>query len=346
MDWTFTEEQEQLAGLAREIFERELSEIRIRAAEAGGERFDEALFKTLEGAGLTAPGSYGLIGFCRVLIEAGRVVAPVPLLPVAVGAMALERAGEAADGRVVVPALVEESNLELHRPQALLSGGRLSGAKTTVAGGTVADGFVVSATDGGEGVLCFVDASADGVKVERQVATDLSVEAVVTFDGVALDETSVLRADGVVGWLVDRYVLGLCALQVGICERALELTAEYAKTRVQFDRPIATFQAVGQRLADSYIDVQAVRLTLWQAASALERGEPAATDSLAVAKFWACEAGHRVGHTAVHVHGGMGIDLDYHLNRYFVAAKRVEFALGPASAWLDVIGDALAEEPV
>jgi acyl-CoA dehydrogenase len=129
-----------------------------------------------------------------------------------------------------------------------------------------------------------------------------------------------------------------------VCERALELTAEYSKQRVQFDRPIATFQAVGQRLADGFIDVEAVRLTLWQAAWRLAEGLPAGQE-IDTAKFWAADAGHRVAHTAVHVHGGVGIDLDYPLHRYFVAAKRNEFALGTATEHLVSLGRALADEP-
>ena len=120
-------------------------------------------------------------------------------------------------------------------------------------------------------------------------------------------------------------------------ERALELTAEYARSREQFGRPIGSFQAVAQRLADAYIDVEAVGLTMWQAAWLLAAGRPGDPEvgaAVASAKFWAADAGHRVAHTAVHVHGGMGIDTSYPLHRYFVAAKRAEFTLGGATAQL------------
>jgi len=101
---------------------------------------------------------------------------------------------------------------------------------------------------------------------------------------------------------------------------------------------------VAQRLADAYIDVEAARLTMWQAAWLLSRGGDAAEADLAVAtaKFWAADAGHRVAHTAVHVHGGLGIDVSYPVHRYFVAAKGNEFALGGATAQLRRIGAALA----
>ncbi|BEL08317.1 hypothetical protein Q0Z83_065080 [Actinoplanes sichuanensis] len=133
-----------------------------------------------------------------------------------------------------------------------------------------------------------------------------------------------------------RLILGTAAQQLGVVERALEMTAEYARTRVQFERPIGSFQAVTQRLADAWIDVEALRLAVWQAAS---RPEPA---EVATAGFWAAEAGHRVLHTAVHVHGGVGIDMDYPLHRYFLAAEDHEFRLGGATAHLLDLAEVLS----
>ncbi|MGH3177480.1 MAG: acyl-CoA dehydrogenase family protein, partial [Streptosporangiaceae bacterium] len=147
---------------------------------------------------------------------------------------------------------------------------------------------------------------------------------------------------GVADWLVARATVGLFAMQDGVIERALELTAEYAKSRMAFGRPIGSFQAVTQRLADAFVDVEAVRLTMWQAAWLLASGAAGADVAVATAKFWAAEAGHRVAHTAVHVHGGMGIDVTYPVHRYFVAAKRNEFTLGGATVQLRRIGGALA----
>nr|WP_239166779.1 acyl-CoA dehydrogenase family protein [Actinoplanes italicus] len=129
-------------------------------------------------------------------------------------------------------------------------------------------------------------------------------------------------------WIRGRLVIGAAAYQLGVAERALEMTAAYARERVQFERPIGSFQAVSQRLADAWIDVEALRLTVWQAAG---RPEPA---EAATAGFWAAEAGHRVLHTAVHVHGGVGIDMDYPLHRYFLAAEEHEFLIGGATAQL------------
>jgi acyl-CoA dehydrogenase len=185
----------------------------------------------------------------------------------------------------------------------------------------------------------------EGLTVQRQQLTDGSNTGRLTLDRVPLGDDRVLGGPAsrgeVTDWLVSHATVGLCGLQLGVTERALELTAEYARTREQFGKPIGTFQAVAQRLADAYIDVEAIRLTMWQAAWRLSEALPCDTE-IATAKFWAADAGHRVAHTAVHIHGGVGIDTSYPLHRYFVAAKHNEFSLGGATAQLRRIGAALS----
>lgn len=319
MDWAFTEEQEQLGGLVRSIMDREVTEERRRALDASDERFDRDLFGVLRRAGVLD--GLGLIERCKVCVELGRAVA-------AVGVQTLVATSLAGRTDAIVAAAVADEPVDV-------AGGRLSGSRTTVQGGLVADAFLVPA----DGRVFLVERSDPGVTVDRQLVTSTEYDAAVTLAGASAVATEIDPDD-----LVRQLTVAICAHQLGVCERALELTAEYAKQRVQFDRPIATFQAVGQRLADAYIDVQAIRLTLWQAAWRLAEGLDADTE-IATAKFWAADAGHRVAHTAVHVHGGMGIDLDYHLHRYFTAAKRNEFALGAATEQLVGIGRTLAEEP-
>lgn len=133
--------------------------------------------------------------------------------------------------------------------------------------------------------------------------------------------------------LTQELPVSACAAQLGVVERALEMTAAYARDRIQFGRPIGSFQAVAQRLADAYIDVEALRLALWQAAWSMGEAE------IATAGFWAAEAGHRVLHAAVHVHGGVGLDVEYPLHRYFLAAKHLEFRLGGATRQLLALAD-------
>jgi 3-oxocholest-4-en-26-oyl-CoA dehydrogenase beta subunit len=374
VNFTQNEGQRELAALSRRILTDRLTPERLAAAEAG-EGFDPTLWADLAGAGILAAGlpeslggaGLGLLAQCSVLIEIGRAVAPVPYLAsVVLGAGALARfgtpdqqrrwTGPAARGELILTAaLAEEDGDDPALPSASAEpvrgdgeaggGWRLSGVKTTVPAAALAALLLVPAATP-EGVTVFLVAPGDeGVSLARQQVTGGGGAARVTLAGVRLAGDRVLGSPAsgreITGWLVARGTVGLCALQAGVVARALELTAAYAGRRVQFGRPIGSFQAVTQRLADAYIDTEAVRLTMWQAAWRLAAGLPGGTE-IATAKFWAADAGHRVAHTAVHVHGGVGIDLDYPLHRYFTAAKRNEFALGGATAQLRRIGAALA----
>jgi 3-oxocholest-4-en-26-oyl-CoA dehydrogenase beta subunit len=373
MDFTPNEGERELAALSRDILTGRLAPERLR--EAGADGFDRALWAGLASAGVLAAAlpapvggaGLGLLAQCAVLTEIGRAVAPAPYLAsIVLGASALARFGPpeqqrrwaapAARGELILTAaLAEEDGDDPRVPSARAEpvkadgeaggGWWLSGVKTTVPAAPLAALMLVPAATP-QGVTVFLVAPGDeGVAVARQQVTGGGSAGRVTLAGARLPADRVLgRPDSgreITDWLVARATVGLCALQLGVIGRALELTSEYARNRVQFGQPIGSFQAVTQRLADAYIDVEAVRLTMWQAAWRLAAGLPAGTE-IATAKFWAADAGHRVAHTAVHVHGGVGIDLDYPLHRYFTAAKQCEFALGGATAQLRRIGAALA----
>ncbi len=331
----------------REGPERQWADLAAAGVLAAG------LPEALGGAGL------GLLEHCSVLAEIGRAVSDVPYLAsIVLGAGAIAEFGSPSQQRrwvvpagqgsvVLTAALAEEDGDDPRIPSASATrrNGRwvLSGVKTAVPAAPRADLFLVPAT-GPDGVMVFmVEASEPSVQPQR--LTDFAEAGRVVLDGVTLADDRVLGPGAqVADWLVARGTVGLCAAQAGVIERALELTAEYARNRVQFGRPIGSFQAVTQRLADAYIDTEAVRLTMWQAAWLLAsggEGDAAALrvrTAVATAKFWAAEAGHRVAHTAVHVHGRLGIDMSYPVHRYFVAAKHYEFALGGATAQLRRIG--------
>jgi alkylation response protein AidB-like acyl-CoA dehydrogenase len=130
-------------------------------------------------------------------------------------------------------------------------------------------------------------------------------------------------------------------MQLGVTERALEMTAEYSRTRIQFDRPIGSFQAVHQRAADAYINVEAVRLTAQEAAWRLSQDLPV-EGHVSVAKFWAAEGGQSAAFACQHLHGGIGIDMDYPLHRYFTWAIQIEHELGSAKHQLDRLGQEIA----
>jgi alkylation response protein AidB-like acyl-CoA dehydrogenase len=381
MDFSPTEAQADLAELTRRILADQVTQERLRKLEDGPDRFDPGLWSLLADAGVLAaalPESVGGSGFgvleqCTVLVELGRAVAPVPYLPsIVLGAAALAEFGDdgqrerwvlpVVQGRLVLTAALESAAPDavsgapaaVPGPAGAVSaapgeggGWVLNGTVVAVPAGPIADLILVPAETPAGRAVFLVEPDDAGVSVARQRTVDLDSAGLLELADVALPADRVLGGvhggAQVASWLAARATLGLCAFQLGVTERALELTAEYARTRVQFGRPIGGFQAVAQRLADAYVDVQAIRLTLWQAAWRLSTGQ-AADAELATAKFWAADAGHRVAHTAVHVHGGVGIDTDHPLHRYFVAAKRAEFALGGATEQLLRLGDLLPTE--
>jgi 3-oxocholest-4-en-26-oyl-CoA dehydrogenase beta subunit len=207
-----------------------------------------------------------------------------------------------------------------------------------VPAGTLAARVVVSATGPDGPGLALVEATAPGMSVERQDTTTGVPEASLRLEAAPAQW---LGGAGALEQLLTEASAAACVMVAAACEAALALTTEYAKGRVQFERAIATFQAVSQRIADAYIDTEAVRLTAWQAAWRLAEGLPAA-EQVAAAKFWAAEGAQRVVHAAHHVHGGVGVDRDYPLHRYFLMVKHLELQLGSAQPSLAHLGRLIA----
>jgi alkylation response protein AidB-like acyl-CoA dehydrogenase len=376
MDFETSVESNELSALTRDIVTG-----REAGWEAGRANtcFDEKLWRELGKAGVLAAAlpesaggaGLGLLEQCGVLTELGRALAPAPYLAsIVLGASAIATFGTTEQQeRWAVPAARGDILLTaaLPDPSAATSGGAISGG--AISGGANAQltrsSEVNHAIESGiglvpaapwadavlvpaDGAVYIVETNDPGVTVEPQELTDgvtagrLVLDARV-WEALRLDAGRRLGGGDVVAeWLMARGTVGLCALQLGITERALELTAEYATQRVQFSRPIGAFQAVSQRLADAWIDVEAIRLTMWQAAWQLTENMPAEL-AVSTAKFWAADAGHRIAHTAVHVHGGVGIDTSHPLHRYFAAAKTNEFSLGHATTQLRRIGAELAK---
>ena len=363
MDFSLSEEQEAVRDLAAQVFDGQATVERVKQVEHGDERVDRDLWRALADAGLLAlavPAEHGgsglgLIELCLVLEQQGRHVAPVPLWPTLVlGALPLAEFGTpeqqaqwlpgVANGDVVLTAALAEpgANDPFHPSVSATQDGdgwRLDGVKPSVPAAHVADGVLVPATvDGSVGVF-LVDPAGPGV--ERTVAetTDRTKSAHLTLTGAPGER---LGDDRVLPWLVDRALVGLCALQVGVAEGALRMAADYTSQRHQFGRPLSTFQGVALKAADAYIDTEAMRVTLWQAAWRLTAGVDASREVM-VAKWWAAEGGQRVVHITQHLHGGMGADIDYPIHRYFLWGKQIEVTLGGATAQLARLGRALAE---
>lgn len=372
MDFTLTEAQQDLARLTAEVTGKLVTADKLRELDKNTDtdgndtvRFDESLWKSLAETGVlaaalpeTVGGSdFGVLEQSSILRELGKSVAAVPYLwSIVLGAGALARFGteaqrelaaQAATGETVLTvALSEERNWEPAKPVTTADENgtwRLSGVKIAVPNARQATRILVPATVSGVAAVFLVDTADATVHIQDQVVTDRSPEAEVELAGTPAELVGTLeQGPEILTWLLERAWFGLAAQQLGTLERGLELVADYAREREQFNRKIGSFQAVAQRLADAYIDVQGVRLAVQQAAWLLSEGLPAAAE-IHTAKFWAADAGHRIAHTVVHVHGGVGIDRDHIVNQYFTAAKHNEFALGGASDHLRALGSLLAD---
>ena len=370
MDFTFTEEQDAVRNLAAQVFEGHAPAERVKEVERSEERVDRDLWRALADAGLLAiaipeehgGSGLGLVELCLVLEQQGRRVAPVPLWPtVVLGAPAIAEFGSSeqqrawlpgvASGDVVLTAALSETGVnDPLQPQVTATPDgdwwRLDGHKPSVPAAHVADRVLVPAStrDGGLGVF-LVDPAGPGVERTVAATTDRSKVAHLSFTGTAGEMLGENR-DGrrVTAWMLDRALVGLCAGQVGVAEGALHMAADYTSERQQFGRPLSTFQGVALKAADAYIDTEAMRVTLWQAAWRLTAGLDA-TREVMVAKWWAAEGGQHVVHITQHLHGGMGADVDYPVHRYFLWGKQIEDTLGGASAQLARLGRVLAEAP-
>jgi alkylation response protein AidB-like acyl-CoA dehydrogenase len=367
MDFSYGEEQQAVRDLARRILADGTSHDRAKTLESSGEWFDDALWAELGRAqipGLALPeafggGGLGILEVCLVLEEAGRHLAPVPLLPTLVlGGLPIAEFGSAeqrarwlptaASGEAVLTAALHETgSADPTRPRTrarrVADAWRLDGVKECVPAAHRAACILVPArTDGGVGVF-LLDPRAAGVKLERQETTNREPQGrLLLSDAPAGDLLGdVARGGSILEWIVERAQVALAALQLGVAEEALRRTAEYISNRKQFGRPIASFQGVALRAADGWIDLEAMRATLTQAAWRLSQGLPAARE-VPTARWWACRGGQRIANTAQHLHGGIGADVDYPIHRYFLWAKQIEMTLGGGSEQLARLGALLA----
>ena len=369
MDFSLSEEQEAVRDLAAQIFSDNVTHERLSELTRSGEWFDMDLWDAVVKAnlpGLIVPERFGGSGFgpielCLMLEAAGRHVAPIPLLATSVlGAWPIARFGDDAlcerwlrpvvdEGAVLSAALIELGSSAPERPRvtARREGDhyRLDGVKECVPAAHLARGILVPAQcEQGVGVFV-LDPSSDGVSLERQIITSGEPQSRLSLAGARVAASDRLGAPArgreVVEWLVLHAELALAAIQVGVIEGALADTASYVAQRKQFGRPIATFQGVALRAADAYIDVECLRGAVYQAAWQLSAGRDARA-AVAVAKWWAATAGMRVVHTAQHLHGGIGSDIEYPVHRFFLWAKQNELLFGGEMQQLAKLGALLA----
>ncbi len=368
MDFGFSEVQDEIRTLARQLLTAEVTQDRLKALTASDDRFDKQTWDRLVEAnlvGLALPESaggsgLGLLDLAVVLEEVGRATAFVPLLASAGQAgLAIAELGTEAQQSALLPGIVDGSSLTVgafdepvaddpNRPRTSAvrvdGGWRLSGTKSPVAWATLAARVLVTATtDSGAVALFLVDPAGEGARLSNGVSTSFHPASELELDGYVVPDSDVLgdpTTSDAATWAFERALACNLAVALGNLTRDLELTAEYTSQREVFGKPIATYQGPALRLADAYIDLEASRVTVWSALWRLSEGLPA-SDALSIAKFWLADGGHRVVHTAQHLHGGIGVDTDYPLHRHFVLDKELEFSLGGATQHLLRLGQSI-----
>lgn len=371
MDFGFTDEQQEVQNLAREILgDLVTPELLAQYDEYQADRFDQSLWSKLAEAGLLGVAiaeEYGGMGFGFTELglfieEVGRTIAPVPAISHLVSAaLPIQEFGSAAQKEALLPgsvsgatllttALMETNNENPAKPLSTVAsaagdGYTVSGVKTCVPFARQAARVIVGAkTDNGVVVL-LVDPSAVGVTLEEVKVSTYEPQYQITLDKVAIAAADVLvgNAGGAAAmqWIADRTTAAVCAHQVGIADKSMRMTASYTSERQQFGVPVATFQAVGHRAANCFIDVECLRLNVYQSISLLDSGADATTEVM-ITKAWAGDVGHRVSYASQHLHGGMGIDRDYPLWRYCLWARHNEMMLGASAQQLAALGERIA----
>ena len=354
MNFDLSEEQQVVADLAAQIFGDLATTERIKAAEAG-DGIDHDLWAELAKSGLLSlclPEAHGgsgmgILELSMIAEQQGRHVAPVPLVPTVVAAMAIARFGSpelcnellpgVADGSIVLSAALAEpgTNDPLRSSVTVSDSGHVTGAKPAVPAAQQAAAVLVPAiADDGSNVIAVV--TADQLSVEPATGTDRQPVGHISIDA-DVPATHIIRDAGATQWLFEHMIVAIAGTQLGVSTGAVRHAADHVATREQFGRPLSTFQAVTQRAADAYITTEAQRSTVVNAAWRLDQGLDASRDALVTA-YWAGEGAQKVVLAAQHLHGGLGADVDHPVHRYFLWGMQHADTLGATSAHLARLG--------
>lgn len=380
MEFRFTDEQLAVGEAAGAIFAKMVSPASIAEIESSEERVDLKVWESLASAGLLGlaiPSEYGGSGqglseLCVLLEAQGNCVAPVPIWSsLVIAALAISRFGTseqrerwlpriASGTAFVTSALVgtidaqvpsESREILCHRLPVEANVDRggwvLSGSEFLVPQAHIASRIVVPArTVQDEVVLALVDPASEGVTIERVVTTNNEIHPHLRLNSVYVPGAEMLDISDskeiALRWLLNAGWTALCALQVGVAESALSQTARYLNQRHQFGRALSSFQATKLRAGDAAIDLEAMRVALWQAAWMIDSGQDEVDEAVAIAKWHAAQCGQRIVHTTQHLHGGVGADISYPIHRYFLWGKQIELLLGGASFQLARLGASIA----
>ena len=356
MDITFTEEHDELRQTVRRFLDAKSPESAVRSLMTSERGYDPDVWSQMAEQmglqGLIVPEADGGVGLGAVELaivceEMGRALLCAPFLSSAVLAPAmLLEAGSGAARTAVLPDLASGALLatvalsEPAAPWDLASlamratregaAWRLDGTKTFVLDGHVADALLVVARRDAGLSLFRVDAGATGLARTLLPTLDLTRKlAHCTFAGVAAEDVGAAPdcTRGIERALA-RTVAALAAEQAGGAQRCLELSTEFARTRLQFGRPIGSFQAIKHRCADMLVQVEFAKSAAYHAAFAAAGDEAEFRAAAALAKSYCSEAFFRAAGDTIQIHGGMGFTWEHPAHLYFKRAKSSALLLG------------------
>ena len=365
MNLDFSDDQKQLQDQVRRFLTERCPPSAVRAILEGPEPFDRTLYRGLGEMGVLGaaiPEEYGGVGLshlelCLVAEELGRALAPVPVASsIYLAAEFLLHAGSEAQKQAWLPklasgeavgtfALVEGSGrMTADKAHAAVKDGRLTGQKSPVPDGDVADLAIVAARSGpGRGEqaisLFLVDLTSPGVKRETLDTIDPTRSyAKLSFEGAAAEP---LGGEGD-GWriastVMDRAAILMAFEQIGGADRALEMARDYALDRMAFGRQIGSFQAIKHILADMYVSATLARSNAYYGAWALASGASELPVAAATARVSATQAFQHCAKNNIQVHGGMGFTWAFDCHLFYRRSNALALALGSLSTWEDLL---------
>jgi len=332
MEFAFNEEQAMIAETVQAFFAENATSERTRAAmEADG--IDRELWASfcmelgLSGIGIAEEDGgvgLGMVELAIVAEAAGSQVSAIPLLGLATAGQAIAAGGSAAQKEQWLGALVsgEAIAAAAHAPAIRAVGGRLSGTVPFVAHGGLADVLVLV----GEDAAWLVATGDAGVTVKRHTTMDQTRPlATVTLDGAAgaaLDFAGARNALHAAGWVC------LAAEALGGAQATLERTVQYSTERMQFGRPIGSFQAYKHRLADMMVLIEQARSAVYWAACAVDEGAPEAQLALHCAKAFCADTYFECAGHMIQLHGGIGFTWEHDAHLFFKRATSIRSMMG------------------
>ncbi|OFW63476.1 MAG: acyl-CoA dehydrogenase [Actinobacteria bacterium RBG_16_67_15] len=376
MDFAFTEEQQMLRATARRFLDEKAPALVVRRLMETESGFDPGLWREIASQGWQAmaiPEAYGGAGFSLLeqgilMEEMGRSLFPSPFLSsVVIGAdLILHHAtkaqkqellpGIAAGELRVALAQLEDSGRWDATGVAMVAqsdGGDLvlDGTKSFVLDGHTADTLLVAVraegSTGPDGVsLVIVPGDAPGVTRRRLETMDMTrKQAEIVFKGVRVPAAALLGAEGeawgAIEAMTTRAIVALAYEQVGGAQKCLEMAVDYAKVRVQFGRPIGSFQAIKHKCADMLVQVESAKSAAYYAGWAVATGDPEAEIVAPMAKSYCSEAYFHCAAESIQIHGGIGFTWEHDAHLYFKRAKTDELLFGTPAQHRAVLAERL-----